>query len=164
MRPTADIRELALHYTNFMDLSGIGYNKERLTALIERLEHEINVNCIFSRSFFAKLCEYIDRCNYKSDAEFYRAVGISRQSFSRIKKTKDAGVLPSKQNIIRMAVELELNEDEALELLNLAGYTFQNNKKRDVIINFCFKKGIYDRFIIDYVLFYFRESPLFSEP
>lgn len=53
--------------------------KDMLLLLLER---EITENCMFPRSFYAKLCEYVDRRGYKSDAEFYKAAGISRQSFS----------------------------------------------------------------------------------
>lgn len=135
----------------------------RQAAFLARLEQELGEKCVFSRSFYAKLCKYIDRREYKNDAEFYRAVGISRQSFSRIRNAKNAGVLPSKRSIIVMAVELRLSEEEAIQLLNLAGYTFQDNKQSDVIMRFFFKEKCFDRFVIDHTLTYFGESPLFSD-
>lgn len=61
-----------------------------------------------------------------------------------------------------MAVELQLSEAEALDLLNAAGYTFRNDKKSDVIVRFFLKERLFDRFAIDSALDYFGEEPLFS--
>lgn len=130
--------------------------------LLMHLEREISTQCLFAHSFYAKLCAYIDRRGYKSDAEFYRAVGISRQSFSRIRNAGNAGLLPSRRNILAMAVELALSESEAVELLSAAGYTFRNDQKSDVILRYFFKEQLYDRFAIDDALTYFGETPLFS--
>lgn len=141
-----------------MYLSGIKSGHRDI--LLARLEREIKKEEV-SQNFYSKLCEHIDRRGYKSDAEFYKAAGISRQVFSRLRNANNA--LPSKHNIIAMAVELRLSESEALELLNLAGYTFQSNKKRDVIIRFFFKEQQFDHFMIDSTLDHFGEEPLFSQ-
>ena len=83
----------------------------------------------------------------------YNKVNIDRRLFSKIRN--DYNYHPSKETIILLAIALELNEDELLDLLNSAEYSLPNNDIFNLIIRFCFKERIYNlntinEFLYDY--------------
>ena len=51
---------------------------------------------------------------------------------------------PSKETVILLGLSLELNEEQAEELLNSASYSLPKNNVYDLIIRFCFVEGIYE--------------------
>lgn len=60
-----------------------------------------------------------------------------------IKIRKDKNFYPSKDEIIRLSLLLELTESETEELLKSASYNLYNNNYYDLIIRFCFIQKIY---------------------
>jgi len=102
--------------------------------------------------FQKTLFHFIDRQNLK-DSDVYNKVNIDRRLFSKIRN--DYNYHPSKETIILLAIALELNEDELLDLLNSAEYSLPNNDIFNLIIRFCFKERIYNlntinEFLYDY--------------
>ena len=98
------------------------------------------------------LFKYIDERNLK-DSDVYNKVNIDRRLFSKIRN--DCNYHPSKETIILLAIALELNEDELLDLLNSAEYSLPNNDISNLIIKFCFQEKIYNintinEFLYDY--------------
>lgn len=98
------------------------------------------------------LFKYIDARNLK-DSDVYNKVNIDRRLFSKIRN--DRNYHPSKETIILLALALELNEDELLDLLNSAEYSLPNNDISNLIIKFCFQEKIYNintlnEFLYDY--------------
>ena len=98
------------------------------------------------------LFKYIDDRNLK-DSDVYNKVNIDRRLFSKIRN--DRNYHPSKETIILLAIALELNEDELLDLLNSAEYSLPNNDIANLIIKFCFQEKIYNintinEFLYDY--------------
>ncbi len=69
-----------------------------------------------------------------SDAEVQRKANIDRRAFSKLKcgTTKK----PSKETALALAIGLELNLDEATDLLARAGYAFSPSIKQDVIVRY----------------------------
>ena len=65
------------------------------------------------------------------DPEVYREANVSRQYFSRIRCTED--ITPAKKTVVAFALALRLNIDEALDLLDSAGYTLTDAKTGDLI-------------------------------
>ena len=86
--------------------------------------------------FQKTLFNFIDRRNLK-DSDVYNKVNIDRRLFSKIRN--DYNYHPSKETVILLAIALELNEDELLDLLNSAEYSLPNNDIFNLIIRFCFK-------------------------
>lgn len=108
-------------------------------------------------TFYGVLCRYIDRRGFKSDAEFYNMLNIPRQIFSRL---RSGDKVPSKQNVLLMIAGLKLGYEQAVELLNLAGYAFRKSEKRDIIISYVIQNYDYDIDFIDDLLIYCGEKPL----
>lgn len=98
---------------------------------------EINNN---SKNFQDTLFKLIDERNL-IDSDVYNKVHIDRRLFSKIRNNKNYH--PSKETIILLGLSLELNENELETLLNSASYSLPKNNYFDLIIRFCFMKGIY---------------------
>ena len=125
------------------------FSKERST--IHNLDDFI-INNKEDNKFQKLLFKFIDNRNLK-DSDVYNKVNIDRRLFSKIRN--DPNYHPSKETIILLAIALELNEDELLDLLNSAEYSLPNNDISNLIIRFCFKEKIYNlntinEFLYDY--------------
>ena len=103
--------------------------------------------------FHELLFKYIDSKNIK-DSDVYNKVNIDRRLFSKIRS--DINYHPSKETVILLAVSLELDEDELLDLLNSASYSLPKNNVFDLIIRFCFEKKIYDVTKINELLYAYK--------
>ena len=90
--------------------------------------------------FQTTLFKMIDERNL-IDADVYNKVHIDRRLFSKIRNDKNYH--PSKETIILLGFSLELTEKEIEKLLDSASYSLPRNNHYDLIIRFCFKKGIY---------------------
>lgn len=75
------------------------------------------------------------------DADVYNKVHIDRRLFSKIRNDKNYH--PSKETILLLGFSLELSEEEIEKLLESASYSLPRNNHFDLIIRFCFMKGIY---------------------
>ena len=106
-------------------------------------------NISLNESFKKKLLKYINKSK-KSNVEIYTASGITRQVFSKIISYDDYE--PKKETIICLIIGLELCLDDALDLLNAAGYTLSNSILFDVIIKGEISKSNYDINLINEIL------------
>lgn len=103
------------------------------------IDKYLNENKIYN-SFQSLLFKMIDDKNL-TDSEVYNKVHIDRRLFSKIRNDKDYH--PSKETVILLGLSLELSESEIEKLLESASYSLPRNNHYDLIIRFCFMKGIY---------------------
>lgn len=103
------------------------------------IDKYLDENKIYN-SFQSLLFKMIDDKNL-TDSEVYNKVHIDRRLFSKIRNDKDYH--PSKETVILLGLSLELSESEIEELLESASYSLPRNNHYDLIIRFCFMKGIY---------------------
>jgi O-acetyl-ADP-ribose deacetylase (regulator of RNase III) len=108
-------------------------------------------------SFTDRLLRLIDESG-KSDPEVYKGANMDRKLFSKIRKGN--GYQPSKSTAIALAVSLELNLDDTLDLLKTAGYTLSQSNYFDVIVNFFIENEVYDIFVINEALFAYEQKLL----
>ncbi|WP_224768155.1 hypothetical protein [Metabacillus idriensis] len=86
------------------------------------------------------LFNFIDRIG-ATDPEIYKKAGMDRKHFSKIRS--NPAYRPGKTAIIALALALELDTDEADELLCSAGYSLSGSDRFDLVIQFCLEKKIY---------------------
>jgi len=77
-----------------------------------------------------------------TDAEVYRKALIDRRHFSKIRS--NLNYQPSKETVLSFILALELNVDQAIDLLESAGFAFNRSSKADLIILYCIEEEIYD--------------------
>jgi len=111
----------------------------------------------FQRNLFA----YLREKGFEVPA-FYNKAGISRQLFSNI-LTYDKEYTPTKETLFKIIFTLELDYQEARDLLSTKGYTISNSLRFDVVMGYCLENHIYDQAKIDGILFENAQTTLFSE-
>ncbi len=107
-------------------------------------------------TFQTHLLKLIDKKEL-TDSEVYKKADIDRRLFSKIRSNPD--YRPKKQTALALALALELNIDEAVDLLGRAGYAFSPSSRFDLITRYCIEQGIYDLMEVNALLFYY-DQPL----
>ena len=96
---------------------------------------------MIDESFTEMLLRKIDEAGI-TDAECYKRAQLTRGHFNQIKNIK--GYRAGKSTVLALVLALRLERGEAAEMLAKAGYAFSPSSKRDLIVEFCIEKGIYD--------------------
>ncbi len=109
------------------------------------------------KTFVETLSIHIQRKGLR-DTEVYKAAQIDRRLFSKIMSDRD--YTPSKDTVIALAFALHLSLSEATDLLHRTGFALSHSNKRDVIIEYFFRQGIYDLYTVNQVLFHLEQKPL----
>lgn len=107
-------------------------DEETITSLENMLKESEKMN---SR-LYSLICKHLEERGYKSDADFYKSISMSRQNFARI---RNKSVNVGKESVLWIACGLGLSYIEAYQILNAAGYTFKANDKRDMVIEYIMK-------------------------
>ncbi len=92
--------------------------------------------------FSELLLELMTRKNL-SGPEVYKAAGIDRRLFSKIMNLKKPHI-PSKANVIALALALHCDQKESKELIKRAGYILTHGIAFDRVILQCIDDKIYD--------------------
>lgn len=147
---------------------GIQGRIERVEQRIEQLNYYRNQLCDFcvdskrEEQFFSELEESFSHMVLRkidekgmTDPECYKKANLDRKLFSKIRSHED--YQPSRATALALGIALELPLSELQELLGKAGYTLSHARKGDLIVEYFVKKGIYDIYQINQVLFDFEE-------
>ncbi len=107
-------------------------------AVTSELEHELRM---LDESFQEMLLRKIDEKGIK-DSECYKRAGVDRKLFSKIRS--NPLYRPKKTTVIAFCIALELEYDEAEEMLRKAGYALSHSSKFDVIVKYFLIHRRYD--------------------
>lgn len=108
-------------------------------------------------TFSEMLLRLIDEKELK-DPEVYKKANVTKQTFSKIRN--NIYYNPTKQTVLAFAIALQLNLDEAKDLLLKSGYALSKSSRFDVIISYFFETENYDIYEINAVLFEYDENLL----
>ncbi len=108
----------------------------------------------FSRILF----DFIDKSG-KTDSEIYRAAGVDRRIFSKIRCNEH--YIPKKRTIIAIGIAIKLSRTQMEELLMAGGYSLSYSEVFDLIIMYCIDNQIYSIAKINIALEHFN-IPLFN--
>ena len=106
-------------------------------------------------SFVNKLEQHI-RNKRMDSTDVYKAAHIDRRLFSKIICNRN--YLPSKDTVIAFVFALKLNLYEANDLLERAGYSLSHSIRRDIIIEYFIREGVYNLNNINAFLFNMNEK------
>ena len=101
-------------------------------------------------SFQERLFRLIDERGLQ-DPQVYKRANIDRKLFSKIRCNADYS--PGKRTVLALAVALELNLDQASDLLARAGFAFSPSSRMDLIVKYCIEHHIYDIIEVNTILF-----------
>ena len=146
------------------------YRRDRLyleecqvcTSVFKSVEAEPTVSLddalksIYTESFEKYLQKLINKKGLKN-SQVYAAANISKQYFSKLLKGK---VKPSKEKVLALAIGLNLNLDEAVDFLRIAGYALSPISQTDTIVEYFIRNKDYNVLKIDIVLFDYGLEPL----
>jgi hypothetical protein len=85
---------------------------------------------------------------------------ISRDYWSRLLNNE---MRASKEKLLRIAILLKLSEAETEEMLDLAGYSLSSTIPRDVVVQFCLKRKLYNFMAIEQLLADHEIQSLFND-
>lgn len=146
------IRERILNISNPKNES----TEETIITLENMLKESEKVN----NKLYSLVCKYMDERGFRSDAEFYNSISMSRQNFARI-RNKAANI--GKETVLWIICGLGLNYIQAYQVLSAAGYAFKSNDKRDVVISYITKNiDGYDLDLVNEVLYHFGLRTFFD--
>jgi len=108
-------------------------------------------------SFQEMLLRMIDERKL-ADTTVYKKANLDRKLFSKIRCNSDYA--PKKKTAVALAIALQLNLDETVDLLARAGYALSPGSRFDLIIEYCIENRIYDIHKINNILFNFNQPTL----
>ena len=86
-----------------------------------------------------------------TDVECYKKANIDRKLFSKIRS--NTGYRPSKATALAFALALELTYPETEAFIRKAGYALTDSSRFDLVVGYFIRKGYYEVFEINMVLF-----------
>jgi len=94
----------------------------------------------------------------KKDSAVYNAAQIDRRLFSKIMSDRD--YKPAKDTAAALIFALHLTLEQAEDLLKRAGYSLSHSNKRDIILEYFLREGVYDLMVINEVLDHLGEKKI----
>ncbi len=121
------------------------YDSSLTTGSLLSSGGKIGKNLTFSQ----KVDQLMDEKGMKRP-EVYRRAGLERALFSKL--FANSNYSPSRDTAISVAFGLKLSLEEADDLLKRAGFALSHSVARDLVIECCFKEGIYEVVKVNLIL------------
>ena len=112
-------------------------------------------------TFSEKMSQLMRKYGFSS-ADVYKAGNVDKSLFSRLQSNPD--YMPSKDTAVSIALAMKLSLEEAEDLLRRAGYTLSHAIIRDIVLECCFKKKIFNVIEVNIILDRLGYKPLSRIP
>jgi hypothetical protein len=113
------------------------------------------LNSVTNLTFVQKLQHHL-RTKKLIETNVYKAALMDRRLFSKI--MSDKYYKPSKDTALALVLALRLDLNDAIDMLERAGYTLSHSIKRDIIIEYFIKENIYNLHNINAFLYNMDEK------
>lgn len=140
-----------------MEIPELSYGEASEVELWDDLDTKLDKNALLAQTFSQRLLKLIDESG-RSDPQIYQAANIDRKHFSKIRSNPD--YQPRKGTVLSLAVALQLNLDQTLDLLKSAGYTLSPAIPTDVIVRHFIQTGNHDIVDLNFYLFKVTQKTL----
>lgn len=159
IREEARLREIRMQENKASEASSSMHIRYSLNiTTVDSIQDRIHYAMKDMIPFKTLLSDHINKSRFRSDPEFYRRCGISRQHFSKMMGRER--YIPKKKTVMAMALTLRLSLKDTEELLASAGHTFVKSDKTDIVVQYCIEHQLYDLDDVNEALVIFNEKPL----
>ena len=141
-------------------LSNIIYEEDKIDDDIRENNRKRNINRYIDdidETFSDLLFRFI-REKTINEVKMYQEALISKQHFSKMKS--DSYYQPKRETVFLLCIAMNLNLEESNQLLQSAGYAFNNSSKFELIIKYFIEKNIYNFHTIDSLLMQYDQKTL----
>ena len=90
------------------------------------------------------------------EIEVYKNADVDRKLFSKIRTQPDYH--PNKNTLLKLCLAMNMNTEEAEELLNTAGYSLSRSIRSDLILRYCFAHNVFDVITVNQILDHYGEK------